>query len=111
MPRHRRDIPPAEVTRLAQLRSNATRAVAKADTVRLNGLLALSPDPGEDLLGAIAWAGIVVGPADPLTVGLVERALGERWEWREIATALGADPGDEAAVANVAQAHRRRRAR
>lgn len=110
MPRSRRDVPPTEVNRLTGIRTEASRIAAKAEVTRELTVLADMPDPGADILGAIAWAGTVLTPTHPLVMRLVDQALASRMEWREVATAFGIDPEDEAAVANVAQTHRRRRA-
>lgn len=111
MPRPRRDVPAAEVARLAQVRSAAAAATSQAESVKEKGLLALMPDPATDILGAIAWGVIAVGPTHAAVVELIERALADRREWREIASAFGADPSDDVAVGNIAQAFRRHRAK
>ncbi len=89
----------------------AARTAAQADVAREVAVLADMPDPATDILGAVAWAGAVLSPANPLVMGLVDRALASRMEWQEVAAALGVDPTDKAAVGNVAQTFRRRRSR
>lgn len=112
MPRPRRDVPPAEVERLAAIRAAAAKAQAKAAVDMDVAVMADMPDPDEDILGAIAWATTVRGPGDRLVLAMVERALAQRLEWREVVVAaLGVDPDDGAAVLNAAQSLRRYRAR
>ena len=110
MPRSRRDIPPEEVARLAEVRAAAAEVQVKARTAMDVAVLADMPDPDVDLLGAIAWAATIRGPGDRLVLAMVDRALAQRMEWREVVVAFGVDPTDSAAVLNAAQSRRRYRA-
>ena len=103
MARPRRTLSEAETARLAGLRLTAAMEVNRA----LSG----APGASNDLLGRIAWFSAVLGGDAYEVENLIEAALAARFEWREIATALGIDPGDRATVDNVARQHRRRRAR
>ena len=111
MPRARRDVPHEEIARLAGVRAAATATQAKAKAAMDVAVLADMPDPDTDLLGAIAWAATIRGPGDRLVLAMVERALAQRMEWREVTTAFGVDPTDHAAVLNTAQSLRRYRCR
>lgn len=111
MSRARRDIPPEEVARLAEVRAAAAAMQAKAKAAMDVAVLADMPNPDVDLLGAIAWAATIRGPGDRLVLAMVKRALAQRMEWREVTTAFGVDPTDHAAVLNTAQSLRRYRAK
>ena len=85
---------------LAAIRIHAATALTDA----LRG----SPDPSTDLLGALAWYHVIVGPQHVYTVELIDRALEDRYSWAHIAGACGVDPDNRTAVQVFMQGHRRR---
>ena len=105
MVRPARSVSPEDLERLADLRKRATTMRAE--------LIGQGPDPGADILGAIAWAWIIGGPDSPELAELCEVAQGDRHRkvWREIAAACGVDQHDRQAVEAFSLARRRRQRR
>ena len=108
MPRPRRDVAPAEVRRLARIRTAAHKARERAEAEMAVALRAGAPDAATDLLGSLAWHAAAT-PDSPLVAELVDAALDRRLQWREVAVAFGVDPEDGRAIENLAQTFRRRR--
>jgi hypothetical protein len=80
---------------------------AVVDDVTLGELIERFTAPS-DPIEVVAWIGALAGEDHGDAIIAIDNAQRARYQWIEIADALGIDPHDDAAVSLLAKRHRRR---